>query len=170
MGLEVVNNIDFNKIINIRFKNILEGFDNYNYIELSPKDELEEAYEEYFIKTIECFYEENEEDLIIDFYKKKLDDNSIKYIKSNLNSEDNECFDELINLATENDYFYKVNDKKYIKLFTRLCTKELYFITFYFYKNPVTLWGNYNLKFPLFYDKNTNITKYIEIAKINKLY
>jgi len=170
MDLEIVNKNDFERVINIRFDNILDGFDRYNYIELSPRDEVKNDSEEYFIKTVEAFYEVNEGNLIIDFYKKNLNDNSIELIKKHLDSDEKAYFDELINFATDNEYFYKVNNKKYIKLFTRLCTKELYFITFYFYMNPITLWGNYNLKFPLFYDDNTNTIEYINIAKANKLY
>ena len=84
--------------------------------------------------------------------------------------EDNIVFDKFIDLVNENNNYYKINDKKLIKLLTKLCTRELYFITFYFYKNPVTIWGNYNLKFPLFYEDNTNIKDYIDISKINNLY
>ena len=70
MDLEIVNKNDFKKVITIRFDNILDGFDRYNYIELSPRDEVKNDSEEYFIKTVEAFYEVNEGNLIIDFYKK----------------------------------------------------------------------------------------------------
>ena len=74
---------------------------------------------------------------------------------------------------TYNDMFFEISDKKYIKLLTKLCTRELFFITFYFTKGPVTIWGNYNLKFPLFYDKDNidegNIKNYFNIAKSNNL-
>ncbi len=169
MKLEPVNNLNFKNIINIKFNNILEGFDNFKHIELSHiNNECEN--EDYFIKAFEEFYEINEGNLIIDFYKNKLNDNSITFIKSNLSIEDNILFDEVIQIVNDNDNYYKINDKKYIKLFTKLCARELFFITFYFYKDPVTIWGNYNLKFPLFYNEYTNIGKYIEISRINKLY
>ncbi|MDV4151370.1 hypothetical protein R0131_11010 [Clostridium sp. AL.422] len=170
MNLEVISKIDFDKIINIKFNNILDGFKKYSHIELSPINEEDEEDENKFIRTIERFYEINEGNLIVDFYKEKLNYESIKYIKSNLDLEDNVCLDEILDFTNENDYFYKVKNKKYLRLLTKLCTRELFFITFYFYKNPVTLWGNYNLKFPLFYDDSTNIIDYISISKINKLY
>ncbi len=169
MNLEVINNKDFINIIKIRFNNILYGFDNYNYIELSCKSNKYES-EENFIRAIESFYEINDGNLIIDFYKNRLNKDSITFIKSNLDMEDNIVFDKFIDLVNENNNYYKINDKKLIKLLTKLCTRELYFITFYFYKNPVTIWGNYNLKFPLFYEDNTNIKDYIDISKINNLY
>ena len=68
MNLEVINNKDFINIIKIRFNNILYGFDNYNYIELSCKSNKYES-EENFIRAIESFYEINDGNLIIDFYK-----------------------------------------------------------------------------------------------------
>ena len=169
MSFEVISNERFENLIEIKFKNILDGFNSYNYIELSSKGCINNA-EEDFIKAIEYFYEINEGNLIIDFYKKNLDENSIDYIKKNLDDEDNIYFDELIELSNNIDIFYKVNSKKYIKLLTKLCTRELYFITFYFYKDPVTIWGNYNLKFPLFYNEKTNLDCYIKISKINKIY
>ncbi|MDU5107952.1 hypothetical protein, partial [Clostridium sp.] len=159
-------------IINIRFNNILDGFDNYKYIELSPinNERLDKENEENFIKALEEFYDLNEGNLIIDFYKNKLNYESINFIKNNLSIEDNILFEEVINEVNDNDTYYKVNNKIYIKLLTKLCTRELFFITFYFYKYPITIWGNYNLRFPLFYNDIENISKYIKIAQINKLY
>ena len=169
MFLEVINKLNFKNIINIKFNNILEGFDNYKYIELSPTTNSNIT-EDNFIKTFEEFYKINEGNLIIDFYKNNLNDDSINFIKDNLSIEDNILFDDIIKITKDNENYYKVNDEKYIKLFIRLCTRELFFITFYFYKDPVTIWGNYNLKFPLFYNENTGIEEYIKIAQINKLY
>ncbi len=169
MSLEVVNNLNFKNIITVRFNNIIEGFDNYKYIELSPVN-IEGENEENFIKAFEEFYDINEGSLIIDFYKNKMDYKSINFIKNNLSIEDNILFDKIINEISDNNIYYKINNKNYIRLLTRLCTRELFFITFYFYKYPVTIWGNYNLKFPLFYEDNKYINEYIKIAQTNKLY
>ena len=119
MNLEVINNNDFKNIIKIRFNNILEGFDNYNYIELSCKTNKYES-EENFIRAIESFYKINDGNLIIDFYKNRLNKESIGFIKSNLDMEDNIVFDKFIDLVNENNNYYKVNDKTFIKLLTKL--------------------------------------------------
>lgn len=169
MELEAINNLNFKNIIKISFNNILEGFENYNYIELSPIN-INYNNEENFIKTLKEFYRINEGNLIIDFYKNKLNDKSIKFIKSNLSKEDNELFDKVLNLTNYKDDYYKINNEIYIDLLTKLCTRELFFITFYFYKDEITVWGNYNMKFPLFYCEDTNINEYIRISEINKLY
>lgn len=176
MGIKAISKADFDKIIKIKFDNILEGFDKFNYVELySRKDKEKIEIEEDFIKTLESFfylnYDENK--IIVDFYKNKLDKDSIEFIENNLDLEEIKIFNEILNSGTINDMFFEISDKKYIKLLTKLCTRELFFITFYFTKGPVTIWGNYNLKFPLFYDKDNiyegNIKNYFNIAKSNNL-
>lgn len=170
MNFEIIKKSDFDRIIKIKFDNILDGFDKYNYIDLESVNENKSLIEDDFIKTLDGFFKLNEGNLIIDFYKNKLNEESINFIKNNLDFDDRKLFDDLINFTNDEDCFYKLNDNKYIKLLTKLCTRELFFITFYFYKYPITLWGNYNLKFPLFYDESTSISDYISIARINKLY
>ena len=170
MCIEIIAKIDFDEIIKIKFKNILEGLNNYNYVDIyslkNKKDEIELDY----IKSIEDFYELNEGNLIIDFYKRNLTIDSINFIKSKLDLKDIKYFDELMNILDNENIHYKINDKKYISLLTKLCTRELFFITFYFYKYPATLWGNYNLKFPLFYNENSKIDQYLNILKTNNLF
>ena len=98
MFLKPINKCNFDSIINIKFNNILEGFDNYKYIELSPIY-INLKFEDSFIKTFEEFYDINEGHLIIDFYKNKLNDESISYIKENLSKEDNLLFDKIISYS-----------------------------------------------------------------------
>ena len=94
MSFEIISNERFENLIEIKFKNILDGFNSYNYIELSSKGCINNA-EEDFIKAIEYFYEINEGNLIIDFYKKNLDENSIDYIKKNLDDEDKKLLEKI---------------------------------------------------------------------------
>lgn len=168
MCVEVVSKIDFNKAVNIKFKNILVGFDQYNYIDIhslkNKKDEIEFDY----IKSVEEFYDLNEGELIIDFYKSNLNEDSIENIKSNLDLNDITYFNNILNCVDNDNIYYKIKEKKYISLLIKLCTRELFFITFYFYKYPATLWGNYNLNFPLFYEGDY-IDKYLTILKSNTL-
>ncbi|WP_195264583.1 MULTISPECIES: hypothetical protein [unclassified Clostridium] len=176
MGIKAINKIDFDKIVKIKFNNILDGFEKFNYIELySRKYKENKEIEEDFIKTLESFFDLNydENKIIVDFYKNKLDKDSIEFIENNLDLEEIKLFNEILNSGTINDMFFEISDKKYIKLLTKLCTRELFFITFYFTKGPVTIWGNYNLKFPLFYDKDNideeSIKDYFIIARNNNL-
>lgn len=171
MGIKAISKTDFDKIIKIKFNNILDGFESFKYVELySRKEKKNNEIEEDFIKTLESFFNLNnaENKIIIDFYKNKLNADSIRFIEDNLNLDEMKLFNEILNSGSENDIFFELNDKKYIRLLTKLCTRELFFITFYFTKGPVTIWGNYNLKFQLFYNDN-NIDDYLNIAKTNNL-
>jgi hypothetical protein len=169
MNLKIINHIDFEKLIKIKFNNILDGFEEYNYIEIcsSKKDRNESELD--FIRCIETFFDLNQGSLIIDFYKNNLTSESIRFIKSNLDNEDIKSFDELLELVNSKNIYYKLENKKYISILTKLCTRELFFITFYFYKFPGTLWGNYNMKFPLFYNDSDSFSEYINIVKMNNL-
>ncbi|MGG7143188.1 hypothetical protein ACQPVP_06945 [Clostridium nigeriense] len=169
MDLKIINQMEFENIIKVKFNNILDGFDNYDCIELySNKNNKKEA-ELNFIKSIEMFFDLNEGFLIIDFYKNNLNNENINFIKRNLDNEDIKIFDKLLKLMNEQNIYYKIENKKYINLLTKLCTRELFFITFYFYKFHCTIWGNYNMRFPLFYNYFDDINDYLNIAKINDL-
>lgn len=169
MCVEVVSEKEFNESIKIKFNNILDGFDSYSYVDIhSIKDKNEEIELDY-IKSIEEFYDLNEGDLIIDFYKNNLTKDSIDFIKNNLEVNDIIYFDKLINVMNNENIYYRIKDKNYLPILIKLCTRELFFITFYFYKYPVTLWGNYNLRFPLFYNKDSYIHFYKTILKRNSL-
>ncbi|WP_411167731.1 hypothetical protein ACH36K_11300 [Clostridium sp. MB05] len=172
MGIKAIKKNEFNMVIKLKFENILEGFDNYKYVELYPrKNKSQINIENDFINTLEDFFYLNsdKDKLIIDFYKNKLNSDSIKYIESYLNYDEKELFHNILNEGSEEDIFFEITDKRYIKLLTKLCVKELFFITFYFTKGPITLWGNYNLKFPLFYCNEYSIQEYLKIARDNDL-
>lgn len=170
MCIEIVSSSKFNYLVKVKFNNILDGFNKYKYIELQSEKNNKKLIEKDFIKAIEEFYEISKGHLIIDFYKERLDENSISFIKENIDKEDIIYFEKLLSIAKENENFYYVNNKEILRLLIKLCTRELYFVTFYFYSHDVTLWGNYNLKFPLFYDNDIEITKYISISQNNKIY
>lgn len=173
MGVKSLKNEEAEKMIKIRFCNVLEGFNKYKYVELFPKEDKEiKIVEEDFINTLEEFFDlnSNEDKLIIDFYKNKLDHDSIKFIYDNIDFHERQLFNDILNEGSSNSIFFEIRDKKYIKLLTKLCTRELFFITFYFTKGPILVWGNYNFKFPLFYNDEKNIKEYIDIAKSNNLF
>ena len=111
MGIKAISKADFDKIIKIKFDKILEGFDKFNYVELySRKDKEKIEIEEDFIKTLESFfylnYDENK--IIVDFYKNKLDKDSIEFIENNLDLEEIKIFNEILNSGTINDMFFEI--------------------------------------------------------------
>lgn len=149
----------------IYFSNILDGFDRYEYIQLSPITSTYEEVEKSYIIFIEKLFNINNKKLVIDFYKTRLDENSIKHIEDKLKDEEKLFFDRLMDCGEDEDIFFEITDISYIPLLVNLNLKELFFVTFYFDKANCTLWGNYNYNFPLFSSKKENLEEIKKIAK-----
>lgn len=66
--------------------------------------------------------------------------------------------------------YFKVLDKEIIELITKLNTRELFFCTVYFLDTPLTVWGNYNLEFPIFYKEEEGLETYKELIDKSGLY
>lgn len=170
MSIRAIKKEEFNLKVKVKFNNVLDGFENFKYKDLSPILDKEKSFiEEDFIRAVQNFFDLNDDNLIIDFYKSRLDENSIKIIKDSLDTDEIKLFDDILNEGEEHDIYFEITDKIYIKLLVKLCTRELFFITFYFSKHNATLWGNYNFKFPFFYIDEDDIKEYIDIAKDNNL-
>ena len=161
--IEDILNKEFDLKVNIKFNNILEGYDKYKVIELYPKGKLEDI-EELYINFLKEIFNKDKA-LIIDFYKKNLSRESIKFIKENIEEEEYSLLDEIINTGSDDIIYFEIKNEKYLSLLTKLNTRELFFTTFYFYKSNITIWGNYNMKFPLFYEIEDNIKPYLDIIK-----
>lgn len=43
--------------------------------------------------------------------------------------------------------------------------RELFFVTFYFYNKLITIWGNYNIKFPCFFYSEEDFDFYFDLSK-----
>lgn len=149
----------------IYFSNILDGFDKYEFIQLSPTKSKYKDVEESYIRFIENLFNINNNKVVIDFYKNRLNDNSIKHIEDSLKDEDKMLLHRLISCGEDEDIFFEITDISYIPLLTKLNLKELFFVTFYFDKAKFTLWGNYNYNFPLFSSEKGNIDEIKKIAR-----
>lgn len=166
MFVEVIKRETFNNKIKIRFNNIIEGFDKFNYFNIRPKEEDRfEEQEKKFIKLSKEFYKINSSTVIIDFYKNKLNEESINILKENLSSEEFNIINKIINTGSSEDIYFQIKNIEYLEVLIKLCTRELFFITFYFDKG--TLWGNYNMTFPFFYENKEEISEYEKV--INNL-
>lgn len=167
MFVEVIGKETFNNKIKIRFNNIIEGFEKFNYFNIIPKenDELIEQ-EKKFIKLIKEFSKINSSTVIIDFYKNRLNKEAINIIKANLRSEEFNIINKILNTGSSEDVYFQINNIDYLDPLVKLCTREIFFITFYFDKG--TLWGNYNMTFPFFYESKEAIADY-EKAIVNNL-
>lgn len=168
MFLEAIKKEDFQREVKIRFNNILEGLDKYPNKILAPsieKDELFKEKEKSFLDFFKEALKINNNNLIIDFYIEKLDDESLKKLLEKLNKEDTEILKGIISENNRKDIYFKIEDSRVIDFIIRLNTRELFFSTFYFIEKPFTIWGNYNLKFPVFYEDKDTFKEYEVLAK-----
>jgi len=164
MFIEVIEKETFNKKIKIRFNNIIEAFDKFNYFNIGPKEEEDfKEQEKIFIELIKEFFKINSSTVIIDFYKNKLNKEAIDIIKNNLSKKDFDIISQILKTGSSEDIYFQIKNIDYLDPLVKLCTRELFFISFYFKKG--TLWGNYNMTFPFFYEDKEEINEYEKAIK-----
>lgn len=165
--LQPVEEKEFQKQVTIRFENINHGFNKYHNSILSSKVSINP--EENFINFIYKAYELNGEgNSYFDFYLCKLDVEAKTSLLNLLNEEDKlvlqRCLKEIDENGLFKNIYFRLN-KDILSFITRLCTRESLFSTFYFAKLPCTIWGNYNMRFPIFFSDYETIEKYYGIAE-----
>jgi len=136
----------FKQNVKIHFDNINEGFSRFKH------DMLEEKTEDELIEYMLNAYDENGFDnFYIDLYLNRIDEtNEDKFINM-LCNEDKKTYEIIKKEYDTSTIYYKI-DKSLIPFITRLNTREILFTTIYLTKFPKTIWGNYNMKFPVFYE------------------
>lgn len=178
LGIRGIEKGKFNKSVKIRFKNILEGFNNYKYKTLTSKESEDfKVSEKNFIKFMKQVYKLNKDEsnnfCYIDFYLKDLNNEEYEKLLKRLETEEAEKLNyirtSMLNNKIIDTIYFEVSDISTISLFTKMCTRELFFITFYFSNINLTVWGNYNLSFPIFYENELIIDKVLEIANLSDL-
>lgn len=134
---------------------IEEGFSEYKYLVLKG----DKAGYRKFLDEIYAL--NGEEDSYADFYY------------GNLTEQQREGF--LKVLSKENQNYVKCNDwtkSLYFKLnpellhfLLEITLEELLFSTFYFTRYPCTIWGNYNMRFPVFFNDKKIKNRYQVLAE-----
>lgn len=162
-----VNESDFKNKVNIRFNNITEGINRFENKTL----ESDSSYD--FEQSIIGFLEEavklnGVENSYVDFYFNVLEEDTKIRFKELLNCEDKEFMKKFEGKNSESGIYYNLTLES-IPFIARITTKEVLFSTIYFTKEPFTIWGNYNKKFPVFYKEKSVYDKYENIAKSFKL-
>lgn len=167
--LEPISENEFNRLVDIRFSNISEGFSRYinGILELKDNDNIHK--EDEFIKFISDAFERNNKEVIVDFYLKNLKPEELKNLIKALNEEDKKIFEDYFKDMAKESIYFRVKSKSLIPFITRLSTQELLFSTFYFLKIPMTLWGNFNFKFPIFTKSKEELDFYKALLKREKL-
>lgn len=159
-----ISTIDFNNTINIKFNNILDGFDFFKNFTI---DGNVTCGEEKIITFIEKIFEENIDDTYIDFYINRISSEDKSNLMNLISDNDKNTLREFMNITHDGVYF-KLIDKNLIPFFVRLNTKEVFFVTFYFNNRPITVLGNYNMKFPCFVNNDEDLEYYLQLAsKLN---
>ena len=161
-----ISTVEFKNNVSIRFNNILDGFDNYKNFEI--KGESIEKDENTIISFLTEVFELNNNKAYVDLYLNNLDKSDKENLLNICCQDDKEIIMEHINLNHDEPY-YKLKDKSLIPFLARLNTGEVFFVTFYFTKVPLTIWGNYNMTFPCFTDTDENLDLYKELAKLHNL-
>ncbi len=158
-----ISSIEFKDNVNIRFNDILSGFNKFENFTLDGN--ISKNGDEHLINYISKVFQYNNNECYIDFFINRLDESSRENLMNMLvDKEDKMLLKKIIDM-NHVDIYYKIKDINLIPFFTRLNTKELFFVTFYFTKNPITIWGNYNLKFPCFIDDSYSFNYYYDLAK-----
>lgn len=135
----------FEENVKIRFDNINEGFEKFRY------DMLEGKTEDELIEYMQNAYNENGFDnFFIDLYLNKIDESNEDTFISMLCNEDKQTYKLIKDQYDENTVYYKI-DRSLIPFITRLSTREVLFCTIYLTKTNMTIWGNYDMNFPVFY-------------------
>ena len=165
MIIKSVSDKVFNDKVKVKFENINDGFEKYENRILEGKDISDSlVLENKIIKFIENAFELNgEENSYIDFYYFKLSDEDKQKIEDMLPDEDKKILKEIKQYQFKGIYFYLT--KELIHFIVRLSTREILFSTIYFTKVPCTVWGNYGMRFPCFFETKENIDIYKIISE-----
>ncbi len=158
-----VSKEDFKKLVDIRFDNINEGFNNFKSVIL--ESEIIEESENNIIKFMEeTIILNGEDNSYVDLYFSTLEEESKERLIELLEVEDKEVMYKIQKALNEDTIYFRLT-REIIPFITRLSTREILFCTVYYTKYPFTIWGNYNKKFPCFFDNDEVLELYNDIAK-----
>lgn len=125
----------------IYLNRIEEGFEDYKV------DSMEGTEEELYQILLSLYRKNGETNSFVDFYYYRLSESERTEVMKVLTQE------EMTYITTlEEDkvsVFYPL-DETLLGITAKLTAKEILFSTFYFTKEPMTVWGNYQLKYPVF--------------------
>jgi hypothetical protein len=159
-----ISNDEFKNAVNIRFNNILNGFDLFKNFTIEANT-MDNNGESKLIELIETIFEENNSEAYVDFYLNKISTEDKEKLISLISNEDREILKLHLNIEPHDCVFYKLKNKSLIPFLVRLNTRELFFVTFYFTNKPITIWGNYDMKFPCFFNTQEYLDFYYNLSK-----
>lgn len=158
-----ISDYEFKNKVNIRFNNILDGFDSFKNFTIEANN-LEND-ENRIIAFVEKVFQENNFEAYIDFYINRISDEDKERLINLVPNEDKRILKLHLEAKSHDGVFYKLLNKSLIPFFVRLNTREIFFISFYFTNKPITIWGNYCMKFPCFFNTENDLEFYYNLSK-----
>jgi nitroreductase len=133
--------------------NINDGFSDFKYLILSGK-ELE--YKEFLHEIFTL----NDGKAYADFYYSTLSQYEKESFINALTEEEKVYFKK----ACKTDGIYFQLDHDLLDFLLSITIREVLFSTFYFCRIPAVVWGNYNMKFPMFFKDEVEKEIYFKLA------
>lgn len=158
-----ISNEEFKNKVMIKFNTVLDGLNSFKNFTITATH-IENS-EDIIIKFIEKVFEENSYEAYVDFYISKISNQDKERLIALVPDKDKEILKLHLNITSHEGVFYKLLNKNLIPFLVRLNTREVFFVTFYFTNKPITIWGNYDLKFPCFFDTQENFEFYYDLSK-----
>lgn len=158
-----ISNDEFNNKVKIRFNNILDGFDLFKNFTIEGKN-IKDG-ENKIIEFVERIFEENNYEAYVDFYINRICGEDKEKLITLVTDEDKNILKLHLNAEPHDGVFYKLSNKTLIPFLVRLNTREIFFVTFYFTNKPITIWGNYGMKFPCFFNEKEDLEFYYKLSK-----
>ncbi|RBP57935.1 hypothetical protein DES36_1264 [Alkalibaculum bacchi] len=152
--LLAMNKTDFMNKEPIYFDNIQCGFDDYHYMTLHGS---EFRYKTFLKKALDL---NGSDHVYVDFYYGRLEQKEKENLQSFLTQEDLQVLDFI---DYDNGIYFHLTEE-ILPFLIKITAQEILFSTFYFTKIPCTLWGNYELKFPIFFKDTQAKRIYEELA------
>lgn len=142
----------------VYIENIQDGFNNYlNIILEGSEEEVNNAIRQLFkYNGIDSSY--------ADFYYGRLDQDAKNKVRSALDEKEILLIESLH--LSRNDIFVRL-DNELLEILLKLTASEVLFSSFYFTKHPCTVWGNYDRKYPVFFE-NQDVMKIVTEQVWNK--
>ncbi len=131
-----------------------EGFTDYEYLILKGD---KAGYKEFMSKALSM---NGKSRSYADFYYNNLSEEQKDLFLKALPKEKSEYFKH----KTWTEGIYYPLDEELLDFLLGITMDELLFSSFYFTKYPCTVWGNYDLKFPVFFRDKETRNRYRELA------
>ncbi len=128
-------------------------------------------YEDRYVEFINDVYELNKsKPIVVEMYLNELSNVEILRILNILDYKDKLIFLELVRNIENSYYLFLIQSSVILPLLIRLSTRELLFTTFYFTEIPISIVGNFDLSFPIFFENPNDICTYLDISKETNLF